>query len=132
MKWRRWVAPILAAVAAAWCVGMRLWLWFTPMRYVGFAVGSTRQEILYRPFSEVSRFGPLPLILPASVAMAAAWAARRGNRIGLGASTILFAVFTFVAGFSIGANYLPAAGALILATILAALLGSGITEDSAE
>jgi len=119
MRWRVWVSPVLAAVGATWSVVMGCWLWFTPMRYVGTAGGSGQAVTLYRPFSEVSQFGPLPLIILASLAMVAAWAAWRGNRVGLGASTLLFAGFTLIAGFSIGANYLPAAGALVLATLFA-------------
>jgi hypothetical protein len=126
-----WVAPALAAIAATWCVAMGFWLWFTPMRYVGIAVtGGIRQEVTtYRSFSEVSQLGPLPLIIPACVALVAVWAAWRGRRVGLGVATLLLAGFTIISGFSIGASYLPAAGALILATLLAAALGSGRRES---
>jgi len=98
---------------------MGCWLWFTPMRYVGLAAGSGQAVTFYQSFSEVSYFGPLPLIIPAGLALGAALAAWRGNRVGLGASTLLFAGFTIIAGFSIGADYLPAAVALVLATLLA-------------
>jgi len=129
MKWRIWVSPVLAAVGVMWCVIMGGWLWFTPMRYMVFPGGPGQAVIRYRSFSEVSQFGPLPLIIPASLAMVAAWAAWRGNRVGLGVSTLLFAGFTFITGFSIGPNYLPAAGALVLATLCAVLLGSGKHES---
>ncbi len=125
MKWRIWVSPVLAAVGVTWCVVMGCWLWFTPMRYVSIASDSGRAVTLYRSFSEVSQLGPLPLIIPAGLAMIAAWAAWRGNRVGLGVSTLLFAGFTYIAGFSIGNNYIPAAGALVLATLFALLPGSG-------
>jgi hypothetical protein len=124
MKWQIWVSLVLAAVAATWCVVMGCWLWFTPMRYVGIAADSGQAVTRYRSFSDVSQWGPLPLIIPASLAMVAAWVAWRGNRVGLGVSTILFAGFTLIAGFSIGNNYIPAAGALVLATLFALLPGS--------
>jgi hypothetical protein len=125
MKWRVWVSPVLAAVGVTWCVVMGCWLWFTPMRYVGIAADSGQAVTLYRSFSEVSQFGPLPLIIPASLAMVAAWAAWRGYRVGLGVSTFLLVGFTIIAGFSIGNNYIPAAGALVLSTLFSVLLGSG-------
>ena len=117
-------------LSAAWCVGMGAWLWFMPMGYDGVTItNGIRQEVTtYRSFSEVSQLGPLPLIIPACVALVAAWAARRGHRVGLGVATLLLAGFTIASGFSIGANYLPAAGALILATLLAAAFGSGSRE----
>ena len=129
MSWRVWVSPVLAAVGVTWCVVMGCWLWFRPMRYVGIAADSGQAVTLYRLFSEVSQLGPLPLIIPASLAMVAAWAAWRGNRVSLGVSTLLFAGFTYIAGFSIGNNYLPAAGALVLATLFSVLLGSGKHES---
>ena len=131
MKWRIWVAPLLAAIGAMWCVGMGFWLWFTPMRYDGITVTEgTRQEVTtYRSFSEVSQLGPLPLIIPACVALVAVWAAWGGRRVGLGLATLLLAGFTIISGFSIGANYLPAVGALILATLITAALTSGTRES---
>lgn len=129
MKWRVWVSPVLAAFGVTWCVVIGCWLWFTPMRYVGIAEDSGQAVTRYRSFSEVSQLGPLPLIIPASLAMVAAWAAWRGSKVGLGVATVLFAGFTLITGFSIGNNYLPAAGALVLATLCAVLLGSGKQES---
>jgi hypothetical protein len=97
------------------------------MRYAGITIvgGSRRDVTHYRALSEVSQFGPLPLVLPASLAMIAAWAAWRGYRLILGIATLLLAGFTLISGFSIGAAYLPASGALIVATLLVAALGPG-------
>ena len=127
MKWRVWLVPVLAASSAAWCVVTGCWLWVTPMRYVGVEItGGVRREVTtYHRFAEVSQFGPLPLIVPASLAIIAAWAAWRGHRVGLAVAALLLTGFTVLAGFSIGADYLPAAGALILAALLAMWLGSG-------
>lgn len=127
MNWKARIAPVLAVCGATWCVAVGVWLWFTPMRYVGtIVVAGARQEVTrYRAFSEVSGFGPLPLVVPAGLAIFAAWAAWRGSRLGLGLSTLLFAGFTLISGFSIGANYVPAAVALIVATLLGVAPGSG-------
>jgi len=127
MNWKTRIAPVLAVCGAMWCVAVGMWLWVTPMRYVGITnVAGVRQEVTQdRAFSEVSGLGPLPLIIPAALAIFAAWAAWRGRKLGLGVSTLLFAGFTLISGFSIGANYVPAAAALIVATLLGVALGSG-------
>jgi cytochrome bd-type quinol oxidase subunit 2 len=124
------IAPVVAALGAAWSVIMGFWLWFTPMGYVRArdVNGVIQAETIYRPFSEVSRYGAVPLVIAAGVALLAAWAAWRGYRAALGALTLLFVGLTVLGGFSIGPNYLPAAAALIVATLLAALLGSGSAE----
>jgi hypothetical protein len=132
MKWRVWVSPILAAISAIWCVIVGGWIWFTPVRYSGIVGGFGRPDqhvVQYRAFSEISHFGPLPLIIPTVLAILATWAAWRGRRVGLGGSALFFAGFTIIAGFSIGGAYLPAAGSLILATLLAMLFGSGKRES---
>ena len=128
MKWRVWVAPILASISALWCVVVGFLIWSTPVRYAGIVVVPGRPDehvVDYRAFSDVSHFGAVPLIIPAVLALLATWAASRGSRIGLGVAALSFSGFTFVSGFSIGGAYLPAAGSLILATLFAMLLGSG-------
>jgi hypothetical protein len=127
MKLRVWVAPILASISAVWCVVIGFWIWFTPIGHSGIG-GSSRQEqyvVHYQSFADISHLGALPLIIPTALAVLATCAAWRGFRAGLGVSAFLFAGFTFIAGFSIGGAYLPAAVFLILATLLAMLLGSG-------
>lgn len=128
MQRRVWIAPILAAVSTAWCVALGFMIWFTPVRYSGITGEPgqpDRHVVSYRAFSEISHFGPLPLVFPVVVATLATWAAWRGVRNGLGGLALLFAAFTFISGFSIGGAYLPAAGALIVAAVLSAVLGSG-------
>jgi hypothetical protein len=68
------------------------------------------------------------VLVPAVLAILATWAAWRRSRIGVGASALLVVAFTFVTGFSIGSAYVPAAGQLILAAVLAALIGFGKRE----
>lgn len=128
MKRRAWVAPILASVSMAWCVVVGFMIWFTPVRYsaiVGATEQPDRQVVEYRAFSEISHAGLLPLVVPVVLATLATWAAWRGSRVGLSGLALLFGVFTFISGFSIGGAYLPAAGVLIVAALLSAFLGSG-------
>ena len=128
MQRRAWVAPILAAGSAVWCVVVGFMIWFTPVRYSGITGGPGqpgRQVVSHLAFSEISPFGALPLILPVVIAILATWAAWRGVRTGLGGLALLFAVVTFVSGFSIGGAYVPAAGVLSVAAVLSAVLGSG-------
>ena len=79
----------------------------------------------YRACSEISHFGPAPLIVPAALAALAAWAAWRGHRLAVGVSALLLVAFMFVSGFSIGAAYIPAAGLLVAAAGLAVVVGTG-------
>ena len=108
------LVPLLSIISLAWCVVIGFWIWFTP-------IGQSRS------FSDVSLFGPAPLIVPVLIAAAAAWAAWRSHRVVLGIAALLLAVFTFISGFSIGSGYLPASGLLILAAVLAMFLGSPMT-----
>jgi hypothetical protein len=90
----------LAAVAVAWCIGIGIWLWITP----------TGQPPLR--FADVSALGPVPLVIPVAIAALGAWGAWRQHPVLLGTSVALMLIFALLAGFSIGAGYLPAAGAL--------------------
>jgi hypothetical protein len=128
MKGRNLLAPLLSSVSLAWCLLAGSWLWFAPMRYSGIRDGV--QAVQYRSFAEVSRFGPVPLIVPISIAAFAAWSAWRGHRIALGFAALLLAAFTVISGFSIGGAYLPAAGLLLVAAGLAAALGSGRSKST--
>jgi hypothetical protein len=122
MKWAWWVAPVLAATAVVWCAVSGYRFWFTPVRYlvVGGVPGRPLQRAFeYRPFAEVSGYGALPLIVPVFIAIIATYAAFRGLRLVLALSMILFVVFTFITGFSIGGAYLPCAGLLALSTVFA-------------
>ena len=106
IAWRHRLVPLLSTLSLTWCVVMGVWIWFTP-------IGQSRS------FSDISLFGPAPLILPPLIAAIAAWAAWRSHRGLLGFAALLLAVFTFISGFSIGSGYLPASALLVLAAILA-------------
>lgn len=106
--WRNWLVPLLSTMSLAWCVVIGVWFWFTPIDR-------------FRSFSDVSLFGPAPLIVPVLIAAVATWAAWRNRRGVLGFAALLLAVFTSISGFSIGSGYLPASGLLVLAALLAML-----------
>lgn len=123
MTCRNWLAPLLSSMSLAWCVLIAGWIWVTPIRYEGVSNGVP--AVRYQTFSEVSHFGPAPVIVPVLIAAIGAWAAWRSHRVVLGFAAFLLAVFTFISGFSIGRGYLPASGLLLLAAVLAPFLGSG-------
>jgi FtsH-binding integral membrane protein len=108
VKWYGWVVFVLAALSGGWCVLAHVWIAFTPLWHQGLVQGA--------------------VFVPTVLAMLATWAAWRRSRVGVGASALLFAGFTFVTGFSIGNAYVPAAGLLILAAVLAASIGFGKRE----
>lgn len=112
ITWRHWLAPLLSTMSLAWCVVIGVWIWFTP-------IGQSQS------FSDVSLFGPAPLILPVSIATVAVWAAWRSHRGVLGFAALLIVAFTFISGFSIGRGYIAASGLLVLAAVLGLFLGSG-------
>jgi hypothetical protein len=127
IKWGVHPARLLSTVSLAWCVLVGCWIWFTPITCE--SIGAT--GVGYRCFSDVSLFGPAPLVVPVLIAAVAVWAAWRSRRVVLGFSAFLLAVFTFISGFSIGRGYVPASGLLVLAAVLAAFPGSGQRKSAA-
>ena len=127
IKWGVHLARLLSTVSLAWCVLVGCWLWFTPFTYES----TSAPGVGYRSFSEVSLFGPAPLIVPVLIAALAVWAAWRSHRVVLGIAAFLLAVFTFISGFSIGRGYVPASGLLVLAAVLAAFPGTGHCKSAA-
>ena len=124
----RWIARVLAIAAAAWCVGIGIWLWVAPVPYNGsmstaFTDSSgVAQHAPYeikgtQSFAERSALGPVPLLIPVLLAPLGAWAIWRRRLLPAAVATGILLVFTVLAGFSIGAGYVPAAGALVWAII---------------
>jgi uncharacterized membrane protein YfcA len=83
---------------------MHVWIARTPLWHEGLVQGA--------------------VVVPTVLAVLATWAAWRHSRVGLWASALLFAAFTFITGFSVGKAYVPAAGSLLLAAMLGAFIGS--------
>ena len=126
MKRLAWISQMLALISVSWCVVVGFWIWFTPVRYVGTTVVSGQPDehsVVYRAFADVSFLGPVPLIIPTLIAVAAAWAAWQGARVALGLAALQLAAFAFVTGFSVGSAYILPAGLLLLATLFAARFG---------
>ena len=114
----KWSATLLAGSGAAWCVIVGWKIWFTPVRYLQYASWQTEPQFVYRSFSDVSMLGAVPLVVPTVFAALATWVAWRQRIVALCAVTLIFALFCFVAGFSIGGAYVPVAGALLIATAI--------------
>jgi hypothetical protein len=124
----RVIARGLAVAAVAWCVAIGGWLWITPIRYKGVAStayadssGVMRQETYEtagsRSFSEVSALGPVPLLIPVLLAAMGASSVWRRRMLPAVIATGVLLFFTALAGFSIGAGYVPAAAALAWAIV---------------
>jgi hypothetical protein len=129
-------ANLLAAAGLLWSIGVGVWIWVTPIRFSGISsqmrasssASGTSTSILRtgpveqtRRFSDVSRLGPVPLMVPAAVAgLAALGVWRRRSLLLMLLPTAALLLFCFVAGFSIGGAYVPA-GALLLTAVLISL-----------
>lgn len=129
-------ANILAAAGLFWSIGVGVWIWVTPIRYSGVSSQMTASSSTSgantsvlrtgpveqtRRFSEVSRLGPVPLMIPAAVAgFAALGVWRRKGLLLMLLPTAVFLLFCFVAGFSIGGAFVPA-GALLSTAVLISL-----------
>ena len=124
----RWIARVLGIAAAAWCVGIGVWLWVTPVPYngsmstaytdsSGVAQHATYEIKGAQSFAERSALGPVPLLIPVLLAALGAWAIWRRRLLPAALAAGVLLVFTVLAGFSIGAGYVPAAGALVWAII---------------
>jgi hypothetical protein len=93
------IARAIAVLAVAWCVGIGVWLWVTP-----WSPGVS--------FADVSMLGAVPLVIPVGIAFVGAWGTWRRRWWPVVLSMVMMTAFVFLAGFSIGAAYTPAAGAL--------------------
>ena len=77
-----------------------------------------------RRFSEVSRLGAFPLVLPVLLAALATWVAWRNRRLALSLATAALLAFCVLTGLSMGWGYLPGAGAMLWALIVCLDAGS--------
>jgi hypothetical protein len=93
----------LSFASFLWCVAVGVLLWFLPSGGQSFA--------------SISALGPVPLIIPVALVAVGAWSAYRRHRLVLVVATGAIALFAFLTGFSIGLAYLPAAAALVVASI---------------
>ena len=91
MMWGTRLAPLLSTMSLTWCVLIGGWIWFTPIRYE--VIHNSVTVVRYQPFSEISLFGPAPLIAPVLIAAVAVWASWRSHRVVLGFAAFLLAVY---------------------------------------
>ena len=146
---RRWsvgdvfvMAPVVAGLV--WCLVVGVLIWTTPIRGGGVqfsaeiradSTGVTTGTVVIEPvearsFSDVSTLGIVPLSIPVVLAGWALWAAWSRSILGLAAATLVFLVFGFITGFSIGGAYTPAGRCLVVATILAVVTRAMARGDS--
>src|SRR5262249_5417393 len=109
---------LLSIAALSWCLLVGVTLWYTPFRYLHERSDRPGVQVVYVPFSEVA--GLHVLLIPMALAALAVWLSPQHQTRYLAVVTGVFACYCFVSGFSIGAAYLPAAGALVVATITSA------------
>jgi hypothetical protein len=101
--WR--LVVILSGAGLLWCVAVGLLLWFLP-------VGG-------QSFSSISALGPVPLIIPVVLATAALGSVLTHHRAPLIGATAVLGGYALLTGLSIGLLYLPAAGASVVACVVA-------------
>ena len=93
-------------------------IWVTPVRYLQYRSNEPEPRYVYLHFSEAN-LGVWVLIVPIILAGLAVSLTRRQRPFALLGLTCVFGLYCFVTGFSTGSGYLPAAGALVLATVVA-------------
>lgn len=124
----RLVSSVLTAAALVWSISIGWRIWTTPVRYQTIAWrtnarGQTEREdgFVFRSFREVSGLGAVPLLVPAALAGLAFVAAVRGYGVVVATSALLFLLFAFVTGFSIGGAY-KAPGVLLSVASLVSIV----------
>jgi hypothetical protein len=117
----RWLSTLLVTGSLVWCFVVDWRIWVTPVRYLHYSSAEPAPRYIYHSFSEVSGLGVEPLVIPIILVALATWAAWRQRTLLLGTLTLVFAAFSFITGFSIGAAYVPGVSALLVATLLSAV-----------
>jgi hypothetical protein len=115
---------IVAATSLVWCLTVGVWIWAQPVQSssVGWIAGPAGTQFVERveerSFSDISRFGIFPLMVPVALAAGATWLAFGQHVVGLWLVTAIFGGYCLVGAWSIGLAYLPAAAGLFLTSIL--------------
>ena len=120
------ITRILFAFAALWSIGAGLWIALTPLPVESVTIfqsvtGESTFEQATRQVSWYSAqglWGIIVLLIFAGMYAGAAYLAWKSKKWPAGLLSILAGVLTILAGFSIGAFYLPAALAVLVGTIL--------------
>jgi hypothetical protein len=119
------LSSALAAAALIWSIAAGWRIWTTPVRYqtVNWSMdaqgGTVRQDgFAVRSFRDVSLLGAVPLIVPVALAGVALVAAMCRFNIAVATSALLFVLFVFVAGLSIGGAYVIPGAMLMVAFVV--------------
>jgi len=120
------ISRILFAFAALWSIGAGLWIALTPLTVVSVTssesiTGESTFEHATRQVSWYSvqgLWGIIILLIFAGMYAGAAYFAWKSKKWPAGIISFLAVVLTILAGFSIGAYYLPAALSVLVGTIL--------------
>ena len=112
-------SKVLVISASIWCFWVGYQIWTTPIIYEGIEISSSVNEITKtRDFSEISRLGVVPLVIPVLISLMAMWSIFKFKTVVLIIATVLLLAFWFLAGFSIGMAYTPAVILLVLASAI--------------
>ena len=106
MKAYRVILIILAVAASVWCFWTGYQIWTMPVTDGG------------RHFSEVSRLGVIPLVIPVLVSLIALWSVFSLRIFMLLIATGLLLVFWLISNLSIGMAYTPALMLLMFACVI--------------
>jgi hypothetical protein len=115
VDWPQLTPHLLALVAFLWCIVVSAMLWLTPVRYLHDRSDEPGPRFEFVPFREAAAFPLATLLIPTALAWSALSFVRRQKRKYLAVVTIALFAYSFVAGFSVGLAYVPAAGILLCA-----------------
>jgi len=122
------LASLLTVAALVWSIAIGWRIWTTPVRYQTIswrtnAQGQTEREeaFVFRSFREISGLGVAPLLVPIALAGLAFAAAVRRYAIVVATSVLMFLLFMFVTGFSIGGAY-NAPGVLLFVALVVSIV----------
>ena len=90
------ISKIFVILSLLWCIFIGVYLWVTPL---------TSSESL--EFSDISRFGVIPLVVPVFIVLVAVWATYSHRNIVLFIATTTMGVYWLISSFSIGIFYTP-------------------------
>ena len=115
---------MLTAVGVVWTTWIGWRIWVTPVRYhvirdfTDSAGNDQRVEgYSFKHFSDVSNLGAVPLIIPVAMAAGLAWCAWQRRWTAALAISLLFFLYCFVGGFSIGGAYWRPGLVLLVAAV---------------
>jgi len=120
MHWRLGLARVLAWLGVISTVLVSLYVWIAPIRSVNIIRGTLMAR--QWSFSDFSRFGPLPLLIPVVAAAVVLRSVNRRQATMAGSAALVLLAFGIAAAFTINAWYLAGAVLSMSAFVLLARL----------